>query len=111
MAIQAKEGLYTLQCDEIKLSVQFALGRGEFGRIGSSPEMEISLPLVGLSNEECRILRDESDFLWLTRTDGQPGVRIDPPCYFSAGPYRFLFREENQIYNGGSRRRTLGPNN
>jgi hypothetical protein len=54
---------YTLSCDELRLFVEFSLNSGEFGRIGSSPEMEISLPLVGLAEEECGIYLDEAGVL------------------------------------------------
>ncbi len=86
--------VYTLGCDELRLSVEFTLGCGEFGRIGSSPEMEISLPLVGFEEEECRISLDGAGMLWLIREGRELPVRIDPPSYFHAGPYRFLIREK-----------------
>ena len=85
---------YTLSCDELRLHVEFVLGCGEFGRIGSAAEMEISLPLVGLSEEECRISRDDAGTLWLIRAGREHPIRIDPPSYFHAGPYRFLIREK-----------------
>lgn len=85
---------YTLSCDELRLSIEFAMSRGEFGRIGSSQEMEISLPLVGLSEEECRIYLDEAGILWLLREGRDLPVRLDPPSYFRTGPYKFLIREK-----------------
>jgi S1-C subfamily serine protease len=94
MPAAAEDVVYTLSCEELRLSVEFALGRGEFGRIGSSPEVEISLPLVGFSEVECRISLDEGGMLWLIREDRELPVRIDPPSYFHAGPYRFLIREK-----------------
>lgn len=94
MSATAVDVYYTLSCDELRLSVEFALGRGEFGRIGSSPEMEISLPLVGFSEEECRICLDEVGVLWLVRGVREIPIRIDPPSYFRAGPYKFLIREK-----------------
>lgn len=84
---------YLLTCDELRLSVEFSLSPGVFGRVGSSPDIEISLPLVGLADEECRIGMDEYGLLWLTRAVDDTPIRIDPPAYFHAGPYRFLMRE------------------
>lgn len=88
---------YTLTCDELRLFVEFALGRGEFGRIGSSPEMEISLPLMGLAEEECCISMDEAGILWLIREGREQPVQLEPPSYFWAGPYRFLVREKVDV--------------
>lgn len=84
---------YSLSCDELRLCVEFSLSPGVYGRIGSSPDMELSLPLVGLADEECRIDMDESGLLWLTRAADETPIRLDPPAYFHAGPYRFLMRE------------------
>lgn len=84
---------YILTCDELRLSVEFSLSPNVFGRIGSSPDMEISLPLVGLADEECRLSMDDSNLIWLSRSGETTPIRIDPPSYFHAGPYRFLIRE------------------
>jgi S1-C subfamily serine protease/Tfp pilus assembly protein PilF len=88
---------YTLSCDELRLFVEFTLSRGEFGRIGSSPETEISLPLMGLAEEECGIYLDDAGALWLIREGREPPVQLDPPSYFRAGPYRFLIREKVEV--------------
>ncbi|MCW1912995.1 trypsin-like peptidase domain-containing protein [Luteolibacter sp. GHJ8] len=88
---------FTLSCDELRLFIEFALRRGEFGRIGSSPEMEISLPLMGLAEEECAISLDEAGVLWLIREGKEQPVELEPPAYFRAGPYRFLVREKVEV--------------
>lgn len=93
MLVSAGGICYTISCEELRLSIQFTMNCGEFGRIGSSADMEISLPLVGLSEEECRLHLDETGELWLLRGGEVHPVRIDTPAYFRCGPYRFLIRE------------------
>lgn len=97
MAFLPEQTCYTLSCEELRLFVEFTLNRGEFGRIGSSPDMEISLPLVGLAEKECELSLDEGGVLWLVREGGEQSVQLDPPSYFRAGPYRFLVREKVDI--------------
>jgi S1-C subfamily serine protease len=97
MKLFPQQTCYTLSCDELRLVVEFALNHGEFGRIGSSPYMEISLPLVGLAEMECKLSLDESGVLWLVREGEQQAVPLDPPCYFRAGPYRFLVKERVDV--------------
>lgn len=93
MSDQTHKVSYSLSCDELRLFVEFSLRPGVFGRIGSAPEMEISLPLLGLAAEECRLSMDEAGLVWFKRAGEESPIRIDPPSYFRLGPYRFLIRE------------------
>ncbi|WP_411827790.1 trypsin-like peptidase domain-containing protein [Luteolibacter sp. AS25] len=95
---------YILTCDDLRLSVEFSLSPNVFGRIGSSPDMEISLPLVGLADEECRLSMDKSNLIWLIRSGETTPIRIDAPSYFHAGPYRFLLREVSSSLDEGQKR-------
>ncbi len=97
MAFLPEQTCYTLSCDELRLFVEFTLNRGEFGRIGSAPDMEISLPLLGLAEKECELSLDEGGVLWLVREGEEQSVQLDPPSYFRAGPYRFLVREKVDV--------------
>jgi hypothetical protein len=77
----------TLHCTALDLTVEFFLKPGEFGRIGSSPEMEIALPIEGLKPEECRFSRDDDGVLWFA--PGGSGEPVKSPDRFQAGPWQF----------------------
>jgi TPR repeat protein len=80
-----------LSCAALNMEIAFALRPGEFARIGASPEMEITLPLAGLSDEECQLSCDDRGTLWLKLPGG---ARIKSPDGFEAGPYFFDIVQE-----------------
>jgi hypothetical protein len=43
----------------ISLTIEFEIARNQFARVGSSPELEICLPILGIQPEECKIIIDE----------------------------------------------------
>ena len=77
---------FTLHCAALNLTVEFSLRPGEYARIGASHEMEITLPMTGLRDEECRLSRDDAGTLWLSLPGGG---RVKSPGGFDAGPYFF----------------------
>lgn len=82
-----------LSCNEPGLDVEFSMRPGEFARVGAGDDMEISLPLAGLQEEEGRILMDDAGRLWMAGPDGDDPGEIVPPAAFLAGPYHFTIRE------------------
>ena len=73
--------------------IEISLRPGEFARIGSSPAVEIPLPMVGIREEECRLLLDDEGLLWITPSGAVDPVNIEPPSSFQAGPYHFSIAE------------------
>ena len=83
-----------LNCEALNLVVEFGLRRGEFARIGSSPGMEITLPMVGIREEEFRLLRDDEGAFWLTPSGNESPELMELPAGFQAGPYFFSLTEQ-----------------
>ena len=83
-----------LNCEALRLKIEFSLGPGEFARIGSSPDMEIPLPMVGIREEECRLLVDDTGLLWIFSADATDPLHITPPATLHAGPYQFTIAEQ-----------------
>ena len=79
----------SLSCEALRLLIEFSLRRGEFARLGSSPAVEITLPMVGIREEECRLFIDDDGLLWMTAPGADEPVSIEPPSSFQAGPYHF----------------------
>ena len=83
---------FSLNCLTISLTIEFEISRNEFARLGSSPELEIYLPIMGIQAEECKILIDEQGLL---KAEFQNGVTqiIQPPSYLQIGNYTFQVYE------------------
>src|SRR5262245_1038972 len=87
----------TLKCSALSLEIEFGLGRGEFARIGASSFMEITLPMVGIRGEECRLLCDDEGILWLTIAESDCTNELVVPTGFQIGPYHFALSERGHL--------------
>jgi S1-C subfamily serine protease len=85
---------FALNCDALRLMIEFSLRPGEFARIGSSSAVEITLPMVGIRDEECRLFMDDGGLLWMAPAGEGDPVSIEPPASFQAGPYYFAITEQ-----------------
>jgi len=79
---------FSLNCMTISLIIEFEISRNEFARVGSSPELEIYLPIMGIQTEECKIFIDEQGLLKAEFHSGVTQI-IEPPSYLQIGNYTF----------------------
>ena len=79
--------LVTLFCAKLNLEIEFKLSKGSFARIGSSEEMEIVVPILGVDAQAVRLDRDVSGNL--IATDGQSSHLATAATGIWVGPHHF----------------------
>ncbi len=91
--VQRLDRRLELRCPKLHLVVEFTLNHGDVARIGRSPDLEISLPILGISERECELSCDAAGRIWLSRTVNVRPIQVGPPGEFQIGPYRVLLSE------------------
>ena len=88
------------------LLIEFELPPGTHGRIGASPQSEITLPLGGIPPFSCILGRFHDGRLYLADLDGAISRRFDLPGILSLPPYDF---EVLQPYEAAENPMNLEP--
>jgi S1-C subfamily serine protease len=86
---ESTQGRFIMKCEELRLDVEFSLRPGQFARIGSASIMEISLPIAGMRDEECRLDCDLHGHLLVTYPGEVSGTLLALPARLPMGPYFF----------------------